>query len=223
MTIEKYHEHLPEDEPKQLVLLLHGVGANGQDLIGFAPLLAQGLPDAAFVSPDAPFAYDMAPPEFGGEFGNMRQWFSLQDRSPAAMLEGVERAAPLLDAFIEEQLKRFKLEAQRLVLVGFSQGTMMALHVGLRREKQFGGIIGYSGKLAGPEKLKADIRSRPPLLLVHGGVDDVIPVAALGEAKSALTQNDLSLQTHISPQLGHGIDGDGLRLGGVFLAESIGK
>src|SRR5690242_18353856 len=129
--------------PRQLVILLHGLGADGNDLIGLAPYWAPLLPDAEFVAPDAPFPCDMAP------FG--RQWFSLQDRSPLAILAGVRAAAPILDVFIDEALKARNLDESRLALVGFSQGTMMSLYVGLRRAKALAGIVGFSGALLGPE------------------------------------------------------------------------
>jgi len=147
-------------KPRQLVVLLHGVGADGHDLIGLAPYWAPALPDAEFVSPDAPFPCDMAP------YG--RQWFSLQDRSPSAILGGVRAAAPILDAFLDEALAARGLDASQLALIGFSQGTMMSLYVGPRRAEALAGIIGYSGALIGADTLAQDIRSRPPVLLVHG-------------------------------------------------------
>ena len=125
--------------PKMLVILLHGVGADGNDLIGLAPHWANYLPDAEFVSPDAPFNYEQA------EQG--RQWFSLGDFSPATMRAGVIEAAPILNKFIDEQLVRAGLEEKQLALVGFSQGTMMALYVALRRKKKISGIVGYSGRM----------------------------------------------------------------------------
>src|SRR5947208_8561128 len=110
-------------KPRQLVILLHGLGADGNDLIGLAPVLARLLPDAEFVSPNAPFPCDMAPYGY--------QWFSLQDRSPEAILGGVRASAPILDAFIDDLLAARGLEEKDLALVGFSQGTMMSLYVGL--------------------------------------------------------------------------------------------
>ena len=157
--------------PKQLVVLLHGVGADGNDLISLAPYVAQVLPDAAFVSPHAPFPYDMAP------FG--RQWFSLQDRALETMLGGVRMAAPILDGFLDAELEKAGLPPERMALVGFSQGTMMSLHVGPRRETPLGAIVGFSGALLAPELLSGEIRSRPPVLLVHGAADELVPAQAL--------------------------------------------
>src|SRR5262245_347547 len=145
-------------KPKALVVLLHGLGADGNDLIGLAPYWAPLLPDAEFLSPHAPFPCDMAP------YG--RQWFSFQDRNPAMIMGGVRAATPVLDAFLDEALAARGLDASRLALVGFSQGTMMSLFVGLRRTAPVAGILGYSGRLIGTETLGAEIRARPPVLLV---------------------------------------------------------
>ncbi len=198
---------------KQLVVLLHGVGADGNDLISLAPYLAQVLPEAAFVSPNAPFPCDMAP------FG--RQWFSLQERTPEAMLGGVRMAAPILDGFLDAELEKLGLTAERLALVGFSQGTMMALHVGLRREAGPGAIVGFSGALLAPELLPGEIRSRPPVLLVHGAADEVVPAQALPAAVAALEANQVPVTQELRPGLGHSIDERGLQLAMGFLKAAL--
>ena len=148
---------------KQLVIFLHGVGADGNDLIGLAPYFQQVLPDARFISPNAPFPFDMAPQGY--------QWFSLQDFTEEARLAGADRAAPILNAFIDSELAKDGLSEENLALIGFSQGAMMSLHVGLRREKQLAAIISYSGLLVGKERLETEIKSKPPVLLTHGTVD----------------------------------------------------
>jgi phospholipase/carboxylesterase len=196
-------------KPRQLVVLLHGVGADGNDLIGLAPYWAPALPDAEFVSPDAPFPCDMAP------YG--RQWFSLQDRSPSAILGGVRAAAPILDAFLDDALAARGLDASQLALVGFSQGTMLSLYVGPRRAKQLAGIVGYSGALIGGDTLAQEIRSRPPLLLVHGDADEIVPPQALPLAVKGLTAVGVPVEQLVCPGVGHSIDEAGLRRGGVFL------
>jgi phospholipase/carboxylesterase len=199
---------------RQLVILLHGVGADGNDLIGLAPYWAPLLPDAEFVAPDAPYPYDMAP------FG--RQWFSLQDRSPAAILAGVRAAAPILDAFVDAALAARGLDDSALALVGFSQGTMMSLYTGLRRATPAAAILGYSGALVGAELLAQEIRSRPPVLLVHGDADEVVPAAMLPHAVAALRAAGVPVEDLVCPGLGHGIDEAGLRRGGAFLREAFG-
>lgn len=198
---------------KQLVILLHGVGADGNDLIGLAPHLASVLPDAEFLAPDGPFPCDMAP------FG--RQWFSLQDRSPAALLAGVRSVAPSVDAFLDTELEKRRLTPDKLVLIGFSQGTMTALYVAPRRPKPLAGVIGYSGALVGAELLAAETVSRPPILLVHGEADEVVPVAAFDHAGRALQGAGFTVYGAKRPGLGHSIDGEGLTMGASFLLERL--
>lgn len=202
-------------KPRQLVVLLHGLGADGNDLIGLAPYWAPLLPAAEFVSPDAPFPCDMAP------FG--RQWFSLQDRSPEAILGGVRAAAAQLDAFLDEALAAHGLDESKLALVGFSQGTMMSLYVGLRRKTAVAGILGFSGALVGADTLAQEIRSRPPVLLVHGDADEIVPHAALAAAVKALRGAGVPVEDITCPGLGHGIDETGLRRGGEFLRKVLAR
>ena len=203
----------PPGQADALVILLHGLGADGNDLIGLAPVFAQVLPNAAFVSPHAPFPCDMAP------FG--RQWFSLQNLDQDAILAGVGAAAPHLEAFIDQELDRHGLGDERLALLGFSQGCMMALHVGLRRERPCAAILGYSGMLIGTDLLAGEITSRPPVLLVHGEADEIVPFPSLAAAKAALEANGVTVQSHACPGLGHGIDETGLRLGAAMLRQHL--
>ncbi|MEM7619502.1 MAG: dienelactone hydrolase family protein [Pseudomonadota bacterium] len=199
---------------EHLIVLLHGYGADGNDLIGLASHWQSALPNAVFVSPNAPEPCAMNP--FGG-----RQWFPLTLRDTDEYWRGVQSAAPSLNAFLDAELKKHNLTDEKLGLVGFSQGTMMALHVGLRRTVAPGAIVGYSGLLAGPEHLQNEIKSRPPVYLIHGDQDDVIPVAALPLATKALQDVDINVQTHIAQGIGHGIDETGLQLAGKFLAEKL--
>jgi len=199
---------------KQLVVFLHGYGADGNDLIDIGRHWQEALPDASFVSPNAPEACSMNP------FG--RQWFGLQRIDANEKWDGAQKAGPELNSFLDDELESHGLSDGDMALVGFSQGTMMALHVGMRREKPLAGIVGFSGALAGPEHLPGQIVSKPPVLLVHGAVDEVIPVAALSEAQVALEKEDVSVNTHICEGLGHGIDQDGLVLGVKFLRQYFG-
>ena len=200
-------------KPTSLVILLHGYGSNGDDLIGLAPHWAPLLPTTAFVSPNAPQVCPGAP---GGY-----QWWALHggggDRAA-----GANQAAPILNAFIDAELARYGLTEAELALVGFSQGTMMALHVGPRRPRQLAGIVGYSGMLADPMGLAAPGVTHPPILLVHGDADPMIPVAAFHQAKAALSANGFAVEDHVSPGLGHSIDMPGLQLGGQFLKRVLG-
>jgi phospholipase/carboxylesterase len=199
--------------PDCAVVLLHGLGADGQDLIGLAPYLREALPTAQFVAPDAPFPCDMAP------YG--RQWFSLQDRSPERMLAGVRAAAPVLDAFLDEVLEEYGLPASRLALVGFSQGTMMSLHVAPRRTAQLAGVVGFSGALVGGEALAAEIETRPPTLLVHGDADGIVPVEASDAAAVGLDGLGVPVRLVVRPGLGHSIDQQGLAEATAFLRAAL--
>lgn len=206
---------LPRDSVvERIVVLLHGVGADGEDLIGLVPMLQPMLPGTAFYAPDAPEPCDMAP------FG--RQWFSLQDRRPAVMLEGIRRSAPILDAFLDGLLTRHQLPSSKLALVGFSQGTMMSLYVAPRRPDPVAAVLGFSGALLGPELLPAEARSKPPVMLIHGDADDIVPVAALGMAVTALQQVGIPVEGIVRPGLPHSIDPFGVEAGGRFLAKSLG-
>lgn len=194
---------------RQLVVLLHGYGADGNDLIALARHWQALLPHAAFASPNAPEPCDAG-------FGF--QWFELTMRDPDERWRGVQEAAPALTAFLDAELARLSLREDSLALVGFSQGTMMALHVGLRRAPGPAAILGYSGLLAGPEHLAAEIEVAPPVMLIHGDRDELIPVQALHQARETLAAAGLVVEWHVRPGLGHGIDPEGLALGGAFLA-----
>jgi phospholipase/carboxylesterase len=200
---------------QQLIVFLHGYGADGNDLINIGQVWQQYLPHAAFVSPHAPEPCGQAPVG--------RQWFALTFRDPDERWVGVNKAAPLLDRFLGAELARHKLPPSALGLVGFSQGTMMALHVGLRRAAAPAAIVGYSGLFVLPsdgdiEAFTAAVKARPPVLLVHGDRDDLIPAQALFQATQGLAAVGVPVQWHLSAGIGHGIDAEGLRHGGEFLA-----
>ncbi len=220
MAVELDGPRLPprSGSTRQLVVFLHGYGADGNDLIELGRVWQQLLPQAAFVSPHAPEPCGQAPVG--------RQWFALTFRDPNERWVGANKAAPLLERFLDAELARHQLPPSALALVGFSQGTMMALHVGLRRAVPPAVIVGYSGLLVlppdgNPETLAADIRSRPPVLLVHGDQDELIPVQALFQGTQALAAMGVPVEWHVSAGVGHGIDQEGLRHGGEFLARAF--
>jgi len=199
---------------RSMVIFLHGYGSNGADLMGLVPPWRGALPDTVFLAPNAPTRCPDAP---GGY-----QWWGFADPSPQGRAAKVRQPAPALDAFIDAQLAHYGLAAEQLALVGFSQGTMLALHAGPRRARTLAGIVGYSGMLTDPDELAAEVRTRPPVLLVHGAADPMIPVSALHQAEAGLAALGFEVATHVSPGLGHSIDEAGLRLGGAFLARRLG-
>jgi phospholipase/carboxylesterase len=201
-------------KPKHLIVFLHGYGSNGDDLISLAPYWADLLPDAAFVSPNAPFPCEQNP--FGGF-----QWFGLEQRDPAMMLAGTRAAATILDAYLDDALKARGLDESKLALVGFSQGTMMSLHVGPRRARPPAAIVGYSGALIGADALAAEIRSKPPVLLVHGSGDQVVPFQAMAAAAQVLQSLGVKVETLARPGLPHSIDPEGLTRGGQFIHQNF--
>ena len=199
-----------------LVVLLHGYGANGDDLFPLAGVFAQAAPSAAFVSPNAPEACRVNP------MG--RQWFPIpwiDGSSEAEMTSGFQRAAADLNAFLDAELAATGLTDDRLLLIGFSQGTMMSLQVGLRRPMPAAGIVGFSGRLIRPEALPAEAAAKPPVLLVHGDQDEVIPIAALEEAREGLAAADVPVRWHVSRGVGHGIAEDGLQMAAGFLTDRL--
>ena len=200
-------------QTRKLVVLLHGYGADGEDLIGLTPYLARAMPDAAFVAPHAPEPCEGAP------MG--RQWWAIRSFNAEERLRGALRAAPLLDRFLDDELQRLRLAPADLALVGFSQGTMMALHVGLRRERAVAAIVGFSGALVAPETLAQEARSKPPILLVHGDMDDLLPIDSLFEAAQGLAAAGIPAQWHISQGVGHSIGQDGMELAADFLARAL--
>lgn len=201
------------EAPRGIVILLHGYGSNGADLISLAPIWRERLPGIVFVAPNAPEICPGAPGGF--------QWWGLSGTSSTSRAEGARRAAPILDAFIDAELDKAGLTEDRLALVGFSQGTMMALQVGPRRARALAGIVGYSGMLADEAALATEALTRPPILLVHGDADPMIPIAAFYTTRDALNRCGFEVASHVYAGLGHSIDGAGLTLGGQFLATAL--
>ena len=207
------HGPLNGGKPGHLVVLLHGYGADGNDLIGLAPVLAPLMPDVIFHAPNAPYPCE------GNPFGY--QWFGISRMDQAIALAGVRSAAPFVDAFLDDTMAQYRLDESKTALVGFSQGTMMALHIGLRRKKQLAGIVGFSGMLAGPDVLAGEIRTRPPVLLAHGDSDEMLPAVLSQKAGQVLQENGVKTIVHIAEGVGHGIDESGLSHAARFLLEAL--
>ena len=199
--------------PKQIVLLLHGYGSNGNDLISFAPMWQDALPDALFLAPHAPQRCAMMVAGY--------QWFGLSNFDPVTLAKNTAAAAPAIHAFIDRKLLQYGLNDEALAIVGFSQGTMIALQVGLRRPQAPAAIVGYSGLFTGSADLSAKDKFKPPILLVHGAADPVVPIDALHSSKAALDALGFDVETHIAPGLGHTIDPPGLSLGKEFIARAF--
>ncbi|MCT4555698.1 MAG: alpha/beta fold hydrolase [Pelagimonas sp.] len=205
-------------EMRSCVVFLHGYGANGADLLGLADPLGEHLPDTLFVAPDAPESCAGAPFGF--------QWFpipwidgSSEEESRAGMVRAVEDLNAFLDALMVDE----DLLPEQVALVGFSQGTMMSLHVGPRREDELAGIVGFSGRLLEPELLADEVVSRPPVLLVHGDMDDVVPPQSLPQAAEALEGAGWKeVYAHVMKGTAHGIAPDGLGVALAFLRDKCG-
>lgn len=204
-------------EAQSLVIFLHGYGADGNDLIGIGDVLAEHLPNTMFMAPNAPQRSAMNPMGY--------QWFPiprLDGSSEADMQAGFEAAIDALNAYLDQVEAETGIPAAQTALVGFSQGTMMSLHVGPRRTAPLAGIVGFSGRLLAPELLEAEVVSKPDMLLVHGDMDDMVPPSSLSEAATALKAAGFDVGTHMSRGVGHGIAPDGLGLALRFLQDHLG-
>lgn len=209
-------EHAPADgtAPDRLIIFLHGLGADGNDLIGLAPVLAQVFPKAQFLAPDAPEPCDMAP------MG--RQWFSMQNLDRTSLQAGLDSVAPTLNTYLDQQMARFDLTPDRVAIFGFSQGTMLALSLLPRRDAPIAGLLGYSGMLVSPEALADGLKSRPPVLLIHGEEDQVVPPDMSKLSGKALKAAGFDVEVAMFAGVAHSIDESGLRLGVEFLLRAFG-
>lgn len=217
-TLEFGRKGAARGEARRLVIFLHGYGADGADLLGIADVLAPHLPGTAFIAPDAPERSAMNPMGY--------QWFPIPwiDGSSQEQAEaGMARAAEDLDALISQVIEEEGVSARDTALFGFSQGTMMSLHVGPRRDEELAGIVGFSGRLMQPEALAEDVKCRPPVLLVHGDQDEVVPPQSLPEAAEGLQKAGWSeIYAHVMKGTGHGIAPDGLQVALAFLRARFG-
>lgn len=203
---------------RSVVVFLHGYGANGADLLGLADPLSEHLPDTLFVAPDAPEACAGAPMGF--------QWFPIpwiDGSSEEESMRGMQAAVEDLNAFLDALMVDEDVLPEQVVLFGFSQGTMMSLHVAPRREDAISGIVAFSGRLLSPELLKDELRSKMPILLVHGDQDDVVPVQSLPQAAEALQEAGFQdVFAHIQKGTAHGIAPDGLSVALAFMRDKLG-
>jgi phospholipase/carboxylesterase len=203
---------------KQLLVICHGVGASGADLIPLAPFLAQALPHAVITAPDGPEPFDMIPP---GNAHEGRQWFSLKDWHPRVLEAGVRSARATLDRYLDETLAELGIPPTDYALAGFSQGAMMALFTGLRRPQPPRAILAYSGMLLAPTELRVEIANRARVLLVHGEEDEVVPAEASSVAADVLRALDVPVDLLLRARLGHSIDQEGLDAGARVLRQAF--
>ena len=199
--------------PKQMIIFVHGYGADGNDLIGLANYFQSILPEAIFLSPHAPEACSMNPSGY--------QWFDLTSTDPAVLWSKILVAADHLNEFIDSKLLEYNIPEENLALIGFSQGTMMSLHVSLRRKNTMAAVLGYSGRLIGADLLKDDLISKPSIYLIHGDQDPMVPYQESLTAEKVLKEYSIDIKTHISEHTQHSIAEDGLRIGVDFLASKL--
>ncbi|MBV1864177.1 MAG: dienelactone hydrolase family protein [Rhodobacteraceae bacterium] len=217
-TLEAHRRGARSGTVKSLVIFVHGYGADGNDLISLSDPLGEHLPDTVFYSPDAPNPCKMSP------MG--REWFPIpwiDGSSEEVAKAGMETAVHMLNDFVDDTMKAEGVTPAQTFLVGFSQGTMMSLHIAPRRAEPIAGVVGFSGRLLEPDTLKSEVVSRPPVLLVHGDADEMVPVASLPEAANALTLAEFEVYTHISKGTGHGIAPDGLGVALQFIINNLPK
>ncbi|MBT0956975.1 dienelactone hydrolase family protein [Alphaproteobacteria bacterium KMM 3653] len=203
---------------KTVVVFLHGYGADGKDLLGLADPLSDHMPDTLFLAPNAP------EPCLGNPMGF--QWFPIprmDGSDPVAAGVAFAAAQDDLNAYLDKMMEEEGVGASQVMLVGFSQGTMMALQVAPRREASFAGVVGFSGRLLEPEKLAAEAKVQMPIQLLHGNRDDVVPFDSMQEAADALVAADFDVYTHVMEGTPHGISPDGLQQAFVFMNEFLPK
>ncbi|WP_151717570.1 alpha/beta hydrolase [Gemmobacter serpentinus] len=216
MTLESKRRAPQSGTARSMVIFVHGYGADGADLLGLADPLAPHLPDTVFYSPNAPEKCTNNP------FGY--QWFPipwLDGSSEQAAKTSMAASVDLLNAFIDEKLAENNLTAEALALVGFSQGTMMSLHIAPRRDTAIAGVVGFSGRLLEPERLHPETRVKPPILLVHGDADEMVPFEDMGRAGNALVEEGFEVYAHVMKGTGHGIAPDGLQVALSFLSDKL--
>ena len=209
LNYEKFPNH--DFEPNSLVILLHGIGADAFDLIPLAKYWALTLKKTKFYSLHAPYPCKLTP------FG--KQWFDLEDRDQTRILKEIELVKPMIITFLKKKLKDYNLHYKDLILVGFSQGTMVALNLTLTMKEEVRGVLGYSGGVILTKSGKIEIISKPNICLVHGKNDEVVPKKMMETTKIILKDNNIDVDTHLIENLGHSIDQNGLEIGQNFLVK----
>jgi len=211
---------------KSAIIFLHGYGSDGNDLIQLAPNFSNFFPDTAFYSPNGPYQ---------SINGIGREWFSLNNYDPSmikhkkyemneilsTMYQGAKESGEILNTYINGIVSKLNISYNSLALIGFSQGTMMALHVGLRQSDRLAAILAYSGIILGESDIKETCKSKPPIMMIHGSQDQLIPVEALHHATNILKNNNIIHESHIINELGHGINDEAIKVGIDFLSKYI--
>ncbi len=209
LNYEKFPDH--DFEPNSLVVLLHGIGADAFDLIPLAKYWALTLKKTKFYSLHAPYPCKLTP--------SGKQWFDLEDRDQTRILKEIELVKPMIITFLKKKLKDYNLQYKDLILVGFSQGTMVALNLTLTMKEEVRGVLGYSGGVILTKSGKIEIISKPNICLVHGKNDEVVPKKMMETTKIILKDNNIDVDTHLIENLGHSIDQNGLEIGQNFLVK----
>lgn len=208
------YEILPlSDKPSSCVIFLHGYGADGKDLIGIGKTWQAALPETVFLSPDAPYPCEMS------AFG--RQWFSLADYTIPAMEREIQVVWPKLESYITTVSNHYNIPLNKIILCGFSQGTMMALYIIPRLATPLGGVLGYSGRLLDEKALAAGKNTETPVYLVHGEADPVVPIESWHHAHANLKNHGYTVDGYTTPHLPHGIDEEGIEKGLTFIRQAL--
>ena len=211
LKYEKFPDH--DLKPNSLVVLLHGIGADAFDLIPLAKHWSLTLKKTKFYSLHAPYPYKLAP--------SGRQWFDLEDRDQTRILNEIELVKPIIVSFLNKKLKDYNLKYKDLILVGFSQGTMVALNLTLTIKEEVRGVLGYSGGIILTKSGKIEINSKPNICLIHGKEDEVVPKKMMEATKIVLKDSDMDINTHLIENLGHSINQEGLEIGQNFLVKYL--
>ncbi len=195
-----------------LCVMLHGFGADGADMIDVAAEMANYLPRTHFVAPNGP-EYCLTAPGFF-------QWYGAEGGSEAADV-AVEHLAPRINRYCDMQLERLGLTNENLIMMGFSQGGGVMLETALRRESPCAAVLIYTGSLRNADRLDEVVKSRPPIMMIHGDEDDVVPPARVTEAVMALGEKDVLCAHHFCIGLGHSLNEEGAMMGAMFAADAL--